>query len=125
MKGDLNVTNIPCDTTNNICTIPVKAPGFALVFFNPQDEFTTLGQVETTFTTSVHVKTRNTATVDPKVLATSNGHSGKDRKGVWGSTSKAGGLSNGAQRDGRMLGAAIVLGGIGMGVMVVVGGFVW
>ncbi|KXN83267.1 hypothetical protein AN958_01638 [Leucoagaricus sp. SymC.cos] len=123
LKGELNVVDIPCDTTNNACTIPVGAPGFALVFFNPEDEFTHLGQASSTFTTSAHTKTHNTVTVDAQVLATSNGHSEKDRK-FFGSTSK-GSVYNGVQGRGRGEAfGAVVLGAVVTGVLAVVG-FRW
>lgn len=60
----------------------------------------------------------NTATIDLSVLATSNGHSEKDRMGL-GSTSK--GSANAAGRvRGEILGA-VVLGGIIGGILAVVG----
>ena len=45
-----------------------------------------IGQASVTFSTTARTS-GGTATVDPKVLATSNGHSGKDRTLI-GSTSK-------------------------------------
>lgn len=84
MKGELNVVNIDCDQGANACQIPVKAPGFALVFVadptSPHDESIH------TFETTAYTKAINTATVDPEVLATSNGQSGKEREKL-GSTS--------------------------------------
>ncbi|KAF9449694.1 glycoside hydrolase family 79 protein [Macrolepiota fuliginosa MF-IS2] len=120
LRGNLNVVDIPCDTANNACTIPVPAPGFALVFFNSGDEFASLGQASSTFATSAHTKTINTITIDPSLLATSNGHSAKDRK-TFGSTSKGGQKANaGGRVRGEMMGA-IVLGGFVAGVLAVVG----
>ena len=106
LRGDLNVAEITCDITNNACTIPLPSPGFALVFFDANDELTTLGQTTETFNTSTHTKTANTATVDPAVLATSNGHSGKDRN-VLGSTSK-GSVSASRRVKGDIFGASII-----------------
>lgn len=85
MRGTLNVTTVSCDLANNVCKIPVPAPGFALVFLDA-DPVLQLGQSPETFSTSVATKTQNTVAVDPKVLATSNGHSAKDLQGM-GSTS--------------------------------------
>lgn len=114
----MNVVEIPCDTTNNACVIPVKAPGFALVFFNSDDESANLGQATSTFTTSAHDRMRNTATVDLAVLATSNGQSGKERH-RWGSTSK-GIMRNGEGR--RVSGGVLSLSVFGGGVMA---GAIW
>ncbi|EKM76173.1 hypothetical protein AGABI1DRAFT_115938 [Agaricus bisporus var. burnettii JB137-S8] len=117
-KGDLNVVDIPCDTANNACIIPVKAPGFALVFFNTDDDITELGQATSTFTTSAHTKFLNTATIDPEVLATSNGHSGKDRARM-GSTSKGSTNGVGRRMSGGKLGLSVLGGGVVMGVIFV------
>lgn len=87
LKGDLNVTSIDCNVSENTCRIPVPAPGFALVFFNPDDEAVGVAQAEATFATTVHLKSHNTATVDAAALATSNGHSGKERAAQMGGTS--------------------------------------
>lgn len=84
MKGALDVKTIQCDQSANTCIVPVKAPGFALVFLTDspvlQDEH------PMTFATTARTNTINTATIDPKVLATSNGQSGKQRV-ILGSTS--------------------------------------
>ncbi|KXN82401.1 hypothetical protein AN958_02606 [Leucoagaricus sp. SymC.cos] len=117
-KGDLNVVDIPCDTTNNACTIPVKSPGFALVFFDSNNEFVTLGQASETFATTAHTKTANTATIDPSVLATSNGHSGQQRVAL-GSTSK-GSVSAAGRVRGEVFGA-IIFGAIITGALIVAG----
>ncbi|KAJ3493949.1 hypothetical protein NLJ89_g10909 [Agrocybe chaxingu] len=78
LRGELNVTTIQCDRTANVCQVPVKAPGFALVFME-DDEAISIGQATQTFATTARTRSHNTATVDQQVLATSNGHSGKDR----------------------------------------------
>ncbi|KAG6907147.1 hypothetical protein DXG01_010322 [Tephrocybe rancida] len=78
LKGDQNVVKIQCDQGANFCRVPVKAPQFALVFLSDPSA-TEIEQPQVTFATSAHTKTINTVTVDPAVLATSNGHSGKDR----------------------------------------------
>ncbi|EIN05136.1 hypothetical protein PUNSTDRAFT_107422 [Punctularia strigosozonata HHB-11173 SS5] len=88
LKGDLDLQTVTCDTTANTCPIKVPAPGFALVFLS-DDALSAADSVSTmtaTFSTTSVTKTANTVTIDASVLATSNGHSGKDRK--LGSTSK-------------------------------------
>ncbi|KAF5371018.1 hypothetical protein D9615_010018 [Tricholomella constricta] len=87
-KGDLNITTIQCDQGANQCHVPVKAPSFALVFLSDPNAPAAAGidAPALTFETTAFTKTVNTATVDPAVLATSNGHSGKERSKL-GSTS--------------------------------------
>ncbi|KAF5376683.1 hypothetical protein D9615_007846 [Tricholomella constricta] len=83
--GTEDITVITCDQTNNVCVIKVPAPSFALVFLT-DDAFTEAGGApSTTFPTTAQTKTRNTITVDPAVLATSNGHTAMKNK--LGSTS--------------------------------------
>ncbi|PPQ73631.1 hypothetical protein CVT26_010622 [Gymnopilus dilepis] len=74
--GTENVTTVPCSSTG--CTVRVPAPGAAVVFLNGLDD--TKGGSSTTFSTTTYTKTRNTATVAPGVLQTSNGHSGSSLK---------------------------------------------
>jgi hypothetical protein len=86
-RGTLNVTTINC--VNNVCTIPVPSPGFALVFLAPSpklDPFISMSRATKTFATTAYSRAKNTARVAPGVLATSNGHSGVDRENL-GSTS--------------------------------------
>ena len=96
-KGDLSVKTISCDTTANTCVVPVPAPGFALVFMDTSEPAVTFGTATQTFATTAHTKAHNTATADPSVLATSNGHSAQNRAGELGSTSP-GSVSSGAHR---------------------------
>ncbi|KAF8883631.1 hypothetical protein CPB84DRAFT_1850908 [Gymnopilus junonius] len=110
--GQENVTSLPC--SNGSCTIHVPAPGAAIVFLNGLDE--TKGGASTTFSTTTYTKTRNTATVDPGVLQTSNGHSGSTLQ--LGSTD-AGGLKNGTK--GKMGG---LLGLTAVGAVMIVAGWV-
>lgn len=92
-KGELNITKIACNQGANQCLVPVKAPSFALVFLI--DPTATEAEAPAvTFETTAFTKTINTATVDPSVLATSNGQSGKERSKL-GSTSS--GSVNGAE----------------------------
>jgi len=118
----LDVVDIPCspstsDVNAATCIITIKAPGFALVFLNTEDELAALGQASSTFTTSAWTKMHNTATVDLQVLETSNGHSEKDR-GRFRSTSK-GGIRNDAMRSVERVGSAVVFGGFVIGIFLV------
>ena len=83
----MNITEITCNITNNVYTIPLLSFGFTLIFFDTNNESTTLSQTMETFSISTHTKIVDMATVDPAVLAMSNGHSRKNRN-VLGSTSK-------------------------------------
>ncbi|KAF8064386.1 glycoside hydrolase family 79 protein [Lyophyllum atratum] len=121
--GTENITTIPCDPTTNLCTIPVPAPAYALVFLSPAALAQSNGEgaPPTTFPTTARTNTRNTATVDPAVLATSNGGF---RKGELGSTSP--GSTSGGVALGRGVGVlgvvwtVLAVGvGVGVGVLVV------
>ena len=57
----------------------MPAPGVALVFFSSTAQTEADPATSVTFSTSTLTKTANTVTIDPSVLATSNGMSGKDR----------------------------------------------
>jgi hypothetical protein len=116
--GNENVTTANCNaatsSTSATCTVRVPAPGAAIVFLTSLDE--TAGAASTTYSTTTYTKTRNTITIDPSVLATSNGHSGQQDSEL-GSTS-AGANKNGAERRGVMVGAGVV------GAMAAVAGWV-
>ncbi|KAF8217332.1 glycoside hydrolase family 79 protein [Mycena galopus ATCC 62051] len=74
--GQEVIETVNCDTTAATCTINVPAPGFALVFLNSDAAAgDTAGTSLMTYSTTAltNYKTKNTATVDPSVLATSNG----------------------------------------------------
>ncbi|EAU81861.2 hypothetical protein CC1G_06072 [Coprinopsis cinerea okayama7 len=96
LQGDEDTLTVSCDGTTNVCSIKVPAPGAALVFLTDNS----LDEVEDnpvqTFATSVRTRMFNTATVDPAVLATSNGHGAFSKKHL-GSTSK-GSTGSGAAR---------------------------
>lgn len=96
LKGDLDIVTVQCDTAANVCNIPLRAPSFALVFMDTAEE-ANIGQATTTFATTAQTRIRNTATIDPAVLATSNGHSGLERVHL-GSTSH-GSVQSGASRQ--------------------------
>ncbi|CAK5267955.1 unnamed protein product, partial [Mycena citricolor] len=86
------IQTVNCDTTAQTCTVVVPAPGMALVFLSDDAQTESGGMPSMTFSTSAHTKFKNTgawlrsmwilshpfltctaATVDPAVLATSNG----------------------------------------------------
>ncbi|KAG5640479.1 hypothetical protein DXG03_008374 [Asterophora parasitica] len=93
--GAENVAIVSCDQTNNVCKINVPAPSYALVFLTDDAFQETGGAPSTTFATTAQTKAHNTVTVDPAVLATSNGHTAmKDKLGSTspGSTSSAASL---------------------------------
>jgi len=113
LQGELNVVNVPCDTTTNTCTVTVPAPGFALVFLNDQAYTDSTPSGETiTFATTAGTRTINTATIDPKVLETSNGHSGKDRANMRSTSKGSSPSGSSALREGLV---NVLLTGLGAG----------
>lgn len=122
-RGTLNVTTINC--ANGACTIPVPAPGFALVFLGnssstpPQEPYLSMSQATKTFSTSAYTRTLNTAHVPSGVLATSNGHSGVDREKLGSTSSKLKNESLLGDARGGMRG---VRPGVGVLVGLVLGG---
>ena len=119
---------VNCDQANGVCSVRVPAPGAALVFLSDN----ALSEIErspvVTYPTTAQTRTHNTATVDPAVLATSNGHSAMNQKGKsLGSTSK-GSVSGSADVGGRygtVFWLSVVMAGVAgpltMGVAMVVG----
>ncbi|KAJ7572959.1 hypothetical protein C8J56DRAFT_1133492, partial [Mycena floridula] len=88
IKGEVDVQTVTCNGGN--CVIKVPAPGFALVFLSEQALAGSDTGTPVTFPTTVFTKTLNTATVDPSLLATSNGHQGfVEGAGAGGSTSRS------------------------------------
>ena len=113
LRGEESIVNVPCDMATNTCTVTVPAPGFALVFLNDKAyEDSKPSGSTVTFATTARTRSVNTATVDPKVLETSNGHSGQDRVSPK-STSK-GSSPNGASPLKEGL-ARVVMTGLGVG----------
>ncbi|KAH9851266.1 glycoside hydrolase family 79 protein [Lenzites betulinus] len=108
-KGDENIQTVQCDQTQNMCQITVPAPGAALVFFSDAAQGAVNPTTTQTFATTIVTKTVNTVAVDPSVLATSNGQSGKDRI-EQGGTSQGG--ANGAPRIAGVAPSAGLLAGI-------------
>lgn len=85
LNGTLDVKTIQCDQTANTCTVPVPAPGFALVFLTSQALNDVTPTSTLTFPTTVQTG-KNHVYIDPSMLATSNGHSGMEQ--VRGATSQ-------------------------------------
>jgi len=113
-RGELNVTTINCDIPTNTCVVPVKAPGFALVFFDTATPEINIGQATQTFSTTLMTKTRNTlGPMDPTALAQSNG----DR----GAALRLGSTSQGSVSAGQRL--AVSASGLAVSVATFVGGF--
>ncbi|EPQ55987.1 glycoside hydrolase family 79 protein [Gloeophyllum trabeum ATCC 11539] len=115
LQGSESVQTINCDQGNNVCNVPVPAPGFALVFLSDSAYSDSAPSTTQTFSTTAVTKSINTATIASSVLATSNGHSGSDRK--LGSTSKgsSGAVGMGARVPGAMALLAMAVGGIVVG----------
>ncbi|KAI0742961.1 hypothetical protein C8Q80DRAFT_1123075 [Daedaleopsis nitida] len=80
LSGSEVIQTITCDQSANTCVIPVPAPGVALVFVSSAAQGAVDPTHTETYSTTAVTKTKNTVTIDPSVLATSNGNSGKDRK---------------------------------------------
>ena len=90
LQGSEVLQSFPCNQNAGTCSVRVPAPSFALVFLSdPSLEETVATQTFAT-TALTHVMY---ATVDPAVLATSNGHSGEDFLQGYGSTSPGSGSS--------------------------------
>jgi hypothetical protein len=96
LQGTLDVQTVNCDSSSNTCQIQVPAPGFALAILTQQQQDGG-APATSTFSTSAVTKWHNTATVNPSVLATSNGHSGSDFH--LGSTSPQKYSSSGGRRE--------------------------
>ncbi|KAJ7826325.1 glycoside hydrolase family 79 protein [Mycena leptocephala] len=75
LTGTEQVQTVTCKS-DNTCDIKVPAPGFALVFLaDVPGDAETYGAVKT-FPTTALTKTINTVSIDPSLLATSNGQAG-------------------------------------------------
>lgn len=75
LQGAEQIITIQC--SNGVCTIPVKAPQFALVFLDGVSGIANPTQATQTFSTSVQTKIHGgTVIVPPSVLSTSNGRGG-------------------------------------------------
>jgi hypothetical protein len=123
MYGDVVTTPVPCDGTTLTCQVKVPSASLALVFLTQnalEDSSPTPEEATSTFSTSARTKLRNTATIDQKVLATSNGRGGPNQPGSGqasdgrlGTTSQQQFLSAARRRvgdNGGVVGSAVVLG---------------
>ena len=116
LSGTEDIQTITCDTTANTCDIPVPAPGVALVFLSSGAQGALDPSTTQTYPTTALTKTYNTVSIDPSVLATSNGMSAKDR-GL-SSTSEG---SSGAPRTAGAVPGLVALGSFVLGAWAVVG----
>ncbi|KIO18114.1 glycoside hydrolase family 79 protein [Tulasnella calospora MUT 4182] len=111
LYGDAEVQTIQCDTTTQLCDIPVPSPSVALVFLT-DEAFTNSGGAAgdatgSTLTFATTVTTGKVhATIDLAALATSNGRNGSMPLGA---TSKGGALSSWAEQGVRMAGGVAQL----------------
>ncbi|KZV62999.1 glycoside hydrolase family 79 protein [Peniophora sp. CONT] len=82
LQGEQQVDTVQCDTGNNVCQIKVPSPGAVLVFLTDDalNSVTPDPKNTLTFPTTFVTATINTASVDPTLLATSNGHNDLGRK---------------------------------------------
>ncbi|KAF7967357.1 hypothetical protein HWV62_34635 [Athelia sp. TMB] len=110
LQGNLSVQTVQC--TANICEVQVPAPGFALVFLTDSafSEVNPAPSAVATFSTTTSKKSGVTATVNPSVLATSNGHGGPGGAIMLGSTSDESGAGRGAALPGMGVLVAVALG---------------
>jgi hypothetical protein len=92
LMGQQDIQTITCN--GGLCQVKVPAPSFALVFLSDKALSDSDNGASQTFSTSIQTRTVNTATVDPSILATSNGHKGFARHG--GTTSKGNGPNSAA-----------------------------
>lgn len=113
LTGDQDIQTVNCN--GGSCQVKVPAPSFALVFLTDQALHDSDTGASKTFSTSLHTKVHGTATIDPSVLATSNGHKGMAKH--YGSTSK-GSAANSA------FGLSQALPGLTALVSIVASGFV-
>ena len=120
LQGEENVVTVPCNTANNTCTIKVPAPGFALVFLNDKAYTDSVPSGDpVTFATTAYTRTINTVSIDPKVLETSNGHSGKDRVNM-GSTSKGSSPNTSASLKEKVVNGLGMFFGVALGAVAAV-----
>jgi hypothetical protein len=75
ITGTEQIQTVTCNT-DNTCNISVPAPGFALVFLVDVAADPESFPAVKTFATTALTKTQNTVTINPTLLATSNGQAG-------------------------------------------------
>lgn len=101
--GQEVIETVTC--VNGKCPVTVPAPGFALVFLS--DDAMNEPNPTATYATTAYTKVKNTATVDPVVLATSNGHSGLDTINLGSTSSGSNGAVTAAAVSGTVMLAAL------------------
>ncbi|KAJ7289361.1 glycoside hydrolase family 79 protein [Mycena rebaudengoi] len=106
--GTEDIKTVPCDAAAQTCTVTVPAPGFALVYLSG-DPYSDAEAPAATYATTARTKTHNTATVEPAVLATSNGNRAGNM--ALGGTSRP---PSSARRNAPAL-ATIVFGAVALG----------
>lgn len=89
LQGTEDVQTIQC--SNNVCSVPVPAPAFALVFLSDTafSEVNPAASAIPTFSTTTGKPGAAAATINPSVLATSNGQGGANGQIMLGSTSQS------------------------------------
>ncbi|KAJ6507834.1 glycoside hydrolase family 79 protein [Mycena vitilis] len=75
LTGTEDVQTVTCKS-DNTCDVKVPAPGFALVFLADVSTDKETYAAVPTFSTTILTKTQNTVSIDPSLLATSNGQPG-------------------------------------------------
>ncbi|KAI0270634.1 hypothetical protein BC834DRAFT_967376 [Gloeopeniophorella convolvens] len=115
LVGNLDVQTVQCDQNANTCSVPVPAPGFALVFLTSAALSAVSPQSTVTFPTTALTRTANTIFIDPTMLANSNGNYGMEN--VRGATSFG---SSGAAVPGAVLPGVLTLLTVALGAVAVV-----
>lgn len=118
IMGTEFIYTFACDTTNNVCPVTVPAPGAALVFLSDSAQQASEPTATVTYSTSV-LTGHNTATIDPAVLATSNGQGGQHVLGL-GTTSQessTGGASPVVRTSAGLASMAVALGSVALFIM--------
>lgn len=117
LQGTETIQQVTCNQGANNCQIQVPAPGFALVFLDPGANGDSVSTH--TFPTTAFTNTKNTVTVNPSVLSTSNGQSGKDRVDLGCTSSGSCASGAGSVKLGRDVFAGLVTFALGLGVFFV------
>ncbi|KAG8908254.1 Endochitinase 1 [Tulasnella sp. 403] len=106
LQGQENTVVIQCAGS---CNIPVKAPQFALVFLDSNDNIDPVLSTQT-WATTTQTKLVGAALVPPSVLATSNGRGGAQEAFNFGGTSQGAAKSSAEVRAVVKGGVAVFLG---------------
>lgn len=109
------IVTITCDTTNNNCAIPLKAPSIAVVFLTNASLTESTGSADVTSTFATTVVAVGTATVDVGQLSTGNGQAGA--ASTLGSNSDSSTADAIKLQIGGSIGLVLIGMGIGFGYM--------